>query len=53
MPWFATNITSGFLLESIGVSNFGFVIRVLSLLIVPFMIGLDQVWINLFLILIV
>ena len=43
MTWFATNITSSFLLESIGVRNFGFVIRVLSFMIVPFRVGLDQV----------
>ena len=43
MAWFATNIIIAFLLESIGFSNFGFVIRVLSFMIVPFMVGLDQV----------
>ena len=43
MFWFATNITSAFLLESIGVNNFGFVIKVLSLMIVHFRVGLDQV----------
>ena len=41
MPWFSTNITSAFLLESIGVCNFGFV-RVLSFMSVPFRVGLDQ-----------
>ena len=43
MHWFVTNITSFFLLESIGVRNFGFVIRVLRFLIVHFRVGLDQV----------
>ena len=46
MPWFATNITSAFLLESIGVSNFGFVIKVLSFIIVPFRVGMDQVFLG-------
>ena len=31
------------LLESIGVRNFGFVIKVLSFIIVPFRVGLNQV----------
>ena len=43
MAWFAINITSVFLLKSLGVSNFRFVIRILSFMIVPFSIGLDQV----------
>ena len=43
MAWFATNITSAFLFESLGVRNFGFVIRVLRFMFVPFCVGLDQV----------
>ena len=46
MDWFATNITSAFLLEGIGVRNFGFVIEVLSFMIVPFRVGLDQVFLG-------
>ena len=46
MAWFAKNITSAFLLESIGVRNFRFVIRVLSFMIVPFKVGLDQVYLG-------
>ena len=46
MPWFSINITRGFLLESIGVSNFGFVIRVLSFMIVPFSVDLDKVYLG-------
>ena len=46
MVWFSTNTTSAFLLESIRVSNFGFVIRVLSFMIVPFRVGLDQVFLS-------
>ena len=46
MTWFATNITSVFLLESIGLSNFGFVIRVLSFMIIPFKVGLDKVFLG-------
>ena len=41
MAWFAINITSAFLFSSMGVRNFGFVIRVLSF--IPFWVGLDQV----------
>ena len=36
MAWFAINITSVFHFESIGVINFGFVIRVLNFMFVPF-----------------
>ena len=43
MAWFAINITSVFLLESIWVSNFGSVIIVLSFMIVAFRVCLDQV----------
>ena len=43
MAWFSKNIIIAFRLESIGVSNFGIVIRVLSFMIVPFMVGLNQV----------
>ena len=43
MAWFATNITSAFLFKSMGVRNYGFVIRVLSFMFVPFLVGLDQV----------
>ena len=43
MAWFATNKTSAFLFKSIVVRNFGFVIRVLSFMILPFRVGVDQV----------
>ena len=43
MAWFATNITSAFLFLSMGVRNFGFVIRVLSFMFIPFWVDLDQV----------
>ena len=43
MVWFATNITSAFLFESLGVRNFGFVIRVLRFMFIPFCVSLDQV----------
>ena len=43
MPWFSINIARGFLLQSTGVSNFGYVIRVLNFMIVPFSVDLDKV----------
>ena len=43
MPWFAANITRAFPFESIRVSNFGFVIRVLRLMVVPFRVGLHHI----------
>ena len=46
MAWFAINITSDFLFESLGVRNFGFVIRVLRFMFVPFYVGLDQVFLG-------
>ena len=36
MAWFATNITSAFLFESLGVRNFGFVIRICRFMFIPF-----------------
>ena len=46
MAWFATNIASSFLIESIRVSKFEFIIRVLSFMIVPFRVGLNQVFLS-------
>ena len=43
MAWFATIITNVFLFESMGVRNFGFVIRILRFMFIPFYVGLDQV----------
>ena len=43
MAYFTTNIIIVFLLESMGVRNFGFVIRVLSFMFVHFLVSLDQV----------
>ena len=43
IAWFATNVTSTFLFECLGVRNLGFVIRVLSFMFVPFFVDLDQV----------
>ena len=43
MPWFARNIARAFLFENIRVSNFGFVIRVLRLMVVPFRVGLHHI----------
>ena len=46
MAWFATNITSAFLFESLGVINFGFVIRICRFMFIPFCVGLDQVFLG-------
>ena len=46
MAWFSTNITSAFLFESLGVRNFGIVIRVLRFMFLPFCVSLDQVFLG-------
>ena len=43
MAWFATNKTGASLFESMRVRNFGFVLRVLRFIFVPFCDGLDWV----------